>query len=77
MNKEIKNIPLFSDLGKFKGKKITVVLSNGLTVYGKLISFDETCNIILEKCIDWEYGKSVMCLGKCLSLVSLGQINTL
>lgn len=75
MNKDLKKNPLFSDLGKFRGKKITVILTNGQTIYGKLVSFDDACNIILEKCSDWVYGKNVMCLGKCLSLVSLGQIS--
>ena len=66
-------LPIFINLVKFKEKKVTVVLTNGATIFGKLVSYDEASNLVLEKCSNWKYGKNVVCLGRCLSMISLGE----
>lgn len=65
-------IPLFSNLSKYKNKVVTIVFTNGEKISGILIAYDETANLILEKHTNWEYGKRVFCLGKSLSLITLG-----
>ncbi|WUR02254.1 U6 snRNA-associated Sm-like protein [Vairimorpha necatrix] len=65
-------IPLFGNLSKFRNKIVTVVFTNNVKITGILISYDYTSNLILEKYNKWEYGKRVLCLGRSLSLISLG-----
>lgn len=70
-------LPIFINLAKMKDKKVTVILTNGYIICGKLVAYDEASNLIIEKCSDWEYGKRVICLGRCLSLICLGEKSVL
>ena len=74
MNHKDKNkrIQLLNDLGRFKGKKITVTFIDGKSLTGRLLSFDEVGNCVLKKCGEWVYGESVVCLGRSIVLVSMG-----
>lgn len=66
-----KKVQLLSDLGRFKGKKITVTFVDGKSVTGKLSAFDDVANCVLKRCEGWEYGSAVVCLGRSIVLVSL------
>lgn len=70
-------LPIFVNLAKMKDKKVTVILTNGYVLFGKLVAYDEASNLIIEKCTEWEYGKRVICLGRCLSLICLGEKSVL
>jgi U6 snRNA-associated Sm-like protein LSm7 len=70
MNKE-KRTQLLSDLGRFRGRKITITFVDGRSITGKLASYDEIANCVLEKCTAWEYGKHVVCMGRAIVLVSM------
>ncbi|KAF9762949.1 hypothetical protein NGRA_1636 [Nosema granulosis] len=69
--------PIFVNLVKMKDKNVTVVLTNGCVVYGRLVAYDESLNMTIEKASEWEYGKSVVCLGRCLSMICLGEKSVL
>jgi U6 snRNA-associated Sm-like protein LSm7 len=74
MNHKDKNkrIQLLNDLGRFKGKKITLTFIDGKSLTGRLASFDEVGNCVLKKCGEWVYGESVVCLGRSIVLVCMG-----
>ncbi|AFM99325.1 hypothetical protein KMI_12g18490 [Encephalitozoon hellem] len=72
MNKDkIKKTQLLSDLGRFKGKKITITFIDGKSITGKLTSFDDVGNCVLRRCGDWNYGNTVVCLGRSIVLVCM------
>jgi sRNA-binding regulator protein Hfq len=68
MNVDRNKLPLFGNLSRFRNKTVTVVLNNGVKINGILKSYDDASNLILES-----DGKRVLCLGRCLSLISLGK----
>jgi U6 snRNA-associated Sm-like protein LSm7 len=70
MNKE-KKVQLLSDLGRFKGKRVTITFVDGRSITGRLVSHDEIANCVLEKCGSWEYGRNVVCMGRAIVLVSM------
>lgn len=54
------NITLFNDLKLFKNKNITICFYGGTSVVGKLLSYDEIANCILEQ----ENRKKLIVLGR-------------
>lgn len=77
MNVDKNKIPLFGNLSRFRNKTVTVVLNNGVKINGILKSYDDASNLVLESNGKWAYGKRILCLGRCLSLISLGEASIL
>lgn len=69
--KKDRKVQLLSDLSRFKDKKITITFVDGKSITGKLCAFDDVANCVLKRCMEWEYGDTVVCLGRSIVLVSL------
>lgn len=57
------NTILFSDLSLFMNKKISITLYGGGVVVGRLVSFDEIANSVLEL----DSGKKAVVFGKSIT----------
>lgn len=72
MNVDRNKLPIFGNLNKFKNKYVTVVLTNGVKINGILKSYDDASNLMIENNTN-----KIMCLGRNLSLISLGDASIL
>lgn len=66
-----RRVQILNDLSRFRGKRITITFVDGRSVTGKLSAFDDVANCVLRRSGEWEYGHSVVCLGRNIVLVSL------
>lgn len=63
---------LFNDVSSFKGKNISLLLRGGAILSGKLISFDEVANCVIEQKMNQKtivFGKSIVSIYDKCSIV--------
>lgn len=66
---------VFVDLHKYTNKAVSVRLASGEDICGKLISYDQVPNIVLE-CNSgekWRYGSKIICIGTNIMSIALGK----
>lgn len=67
---------VFVNLNKYTNKTITVKLASGEEVCGRLVSYDQVPNLVLEKPndegVEWPYGSATICIGTNVMSIALG-----
>jgi len=64
---------LFNDLGEFRGTKVSIVTFGGEVVKGKLLSYDEVANCVLED----NQKRMAVVFGKSITMVCQGEVDSL
>lgn len=76
MNEERRTL-VFVKLNNYVNKNVSVKLCTGEEIFGKLVSYDQVPNVVLEKPLEnsseWAYGRSVICIGTSIMSIALGK----
>lgn len=76
MNEDRRTL-VFVNLSNYVNKVVSVKLCTGEEICGKLVSYDQVPNVVLERPskgdTEWCYGKSVICIGTSIMSIALGK----